>query len=465
MKNSITQHLKNKSFFLIGIGGSGMMGIAELLHNLGFRVRGSDIKENNAIKRLRKLKIKIFIGHDANNLNKNDIVIFSNAIRKNNVELRHSRKNNFTTLSRMEILAELMRLKYGISITGSHGKTTTTSLLSHIMYKNKLDPTYLIGGKLKTDDPHVKLGNSHYLIAETDESDPSFSELKPHLVVLTNLDKEHLDNYDDNFINLEAAMLKLINSIPFYGKVFINGDDKNSMSLLSKVNRDISSYGFSKKNDLVADSIKYIDGKKMTFNITLCDDTYKVSTNLLGKHNVYNILSVISVSIHLGIPIKKAINSLKSFFGASRRFDVYDGIEINNSKPIIIDDYGHHPTEIDSTLDTINEIYPDKKIIMIFQPHRFSRTKAYWKLFLKTFRCLDQIILLPTYSAGEKNNSYDSSFLYQKIKSKNKSLVKSISNIKDIIEETNLVNSVLVLQGAGDIKNIITILKKDNAHK
>ena len=224
-----------------------MMGIAELLHNLGFTVSGSDIRENNAIKRLRKLKIKIFIGHDSKNLNTNDIVIYSNAIRKNNVELRYSRKNNITTLSRMEILAELMRLKYGISITGSHGKTTTTSLLSHIMHKNKLDPTYLIGGKLKTDDPHVKLGNSHYLITETDESDPSFSKLKPHLVVLTNLDKEHLDNYDDNFVNLETAMLELINSIPFYGKAFINGDDKNSVKLLKKINRSIFSYGFSKK--------------------------------------------------------------------------------------------------------------------------------------------------------------------------------------------------------------------------
>tara|TARA_B100000674_G_scaffold29543_1_gene20787 strand:+ start:691 stop:2085 length:1395 start_codon:yes stop_codon:yes gene_type:complete len=460
MKNSITQHLKNKSFFLIGIGGAGMMGIAELLHNLGFTVRGSDIRENNAIKRLRKLKIKIFIGHDSKNLNTNDIVIFSNAIRKNNVELRYSRKNNITILSRMEILAELMRLKYGISITGSHGKTTTTSLLSHIMHKNKLDPTYLIGGKLKTDDPHVKLGNSHYLITETDESDPSFSKLKPHLVVLTNLDKEHLDNYDNSFANLEVAMLKLINSIPFYGKAFINGDDKNSVKLLKKINRSFFSYGLSKKNDLVAGSIKYSNGNKMTFDITFGKNVYKVSTNLLGKHNVYNILSAIAVSVHLGISITKSISSLKSFFGASRRFDVYNNFIINNTKPIVIDDYGHHPTEISSTLKTINELYPDKKIIMIFQPHRFSRTKAYWRSFIKVFKLIDHIILLPTYSAGEKNNSYDSSFLYHKISSKNKLLLKSTTKINDILQETNFDNSVLVLQGAGDIKNITNLLKK-----
>ena len=189
-----------------------------------------------SLLQINKLGIKIFIGHDSKNINLKDIVVFSNAIQKNNIELKFSRQNNLTVLSRMQILAELMRLKYGISITGSHGKTTTTSLLSHIMYKNKLDPTYLIGGKLKTDDPHVKLGNSHYLITETDESDPSFSRLSPHLVVLTNLDKEHLDNYNNNYSNLEASMLELMNSIPFYGKVFINGDDKYSLKLLKKKN-------------------------------------------------------------------------------------------------------------------------------------------------------------------------------------------------------------------------------------
>ena len=459
MKNSITQHLKNKSFFLIGIGGSGMMGIAELLHNLGFKVRGSDIQENNAIKRLRKMKIKIFIGHNSKNINLKDIVVFSNAIQKNNTELKFSRQNNLTVLSRMQILAELMRLKYGISITGSHGKTTTTSLLSHIMYKNKLDPTYLIGGKLKTDDPHVKLGNSHYLVTETDESDPSFSKLTPHLVVLTNLDREHLDNYNNSYSKLEASMLELMNSIPFYGKVFINGDDKNSIKLLKKINRGVCTYGLNKKNNISAKSIVYID-RKMQFDVIFSNRSYTVSTNLLGKHNVYNILSAIAVCLHLGISIDKAIKSISSFFGASRRFDVYEDISINKYKPIIVDDYGHHPTEIISTLDTINKIYPGKKIIMIFQPHRFSRTKAYWPLFLDVFKTLDHIILLPTYSAGEKNNSYDSSFIYRKMKNKNKSLLKSIDDVKNFIKNINLNNSVLVLQGAGDIKDIMKVIKK-----
>ncbi len=458
MKNSITQHLKNKSFFLIGIGGAGMMGIAELLHNMGFLVRGSDIRVNTAITRLRERKIKIFIGHNPKNIKVNDIVVYSNAINQNNAELKHSIKSGLTVLARMEILAELMRLKYGISITGSHGKTTTTSLLSHIMYSNNLDPTYLIGGKLKTDDPHVNLGKSHYLVTETDESDPSFSSLQPHLVVLTNLDKEHLENYNNNYTNLERSILKHINSIPFYGKVFMNGDDKNSNKLIKNINREIFSYGFNKNNILRAQSIVY-SNKYMMFDVHYNNRVYHVNTNLFGKHNIYNILAAVSVAIHLGIHIRRALKSLKTFYGASRRFDVYDNLNIKNSKPIIIDDYGHHPTEIQSTIKTIKEIYIKKKIVMIFQPHRYSRTKLHWKLFSEILSSLDIVLLLPTYSAGEKNNSYDSSFLFKKIKNRNKVFVKSIKSIMSELYKLNLENCVVVLQGAGDIREILTLIK------
>ena len=252
-----------------------------------------------------------------------------------------------------------------------------------------------------------------------------------------------------------------MNSIPFYGKVFINGDDKNSVRLLAKINRAICTFGLNKKNDITAKSIKYVDGKKMQFDVIFSKRTYKVCTNLLGKHNVYNILSAISVCLHLGIPITSAIKSLSSFFGARRRFDVYEDIFINEHKPIIIDDYGHHPTEIHSTLETINKLYPRKKIVMIFQPHRFSRTKAHWRLFLDAFKTLDQIILLPTYSAGEKNNSYDSSFIYKKIKNKNKSLLKSIDEVNNVLKTIDFKNSILVLQGAGDIKDIMSIIKRN----
>ena len=457
MKNTITQHLKNKNFYLIGIGGSGMMGIAELLSNLGFSVRGSDINESLSIKRLRKLKIKVFIGHNVKNIHCNDIIIYSNAIKKTNPELKFARANNMTILSRMEILSELMRLKYGISVTGSHGKTTTTSLLSHILYKNKFDPTYLIGGKLKTDDPHVKLGNSNYLITETDESDPRFTILKPHLVVLTNLDEEHLENYNNSYKNLESSMTQFINSIPFYGKAFINGDDINSVRLLKRVNRETFTYGFKANNQLIADNITY-NQETMNFNLYYDNKSYSITTNLLGKHNIYNILAAISVCIHLEIDIEKIINSVSNFYGASRRFDLYKA-KINNRVINIVDDYGHHPTEIKCTIKTIKDVFPSKKITMIFQPHRYSRTKATWKSFTTVLKDVNKLILLPTYSAGEKKNSYDSHFLYKRLKNKNKILIKSFNSINNKIRENTDNDSVLLLQGAGDIKDIIRIIK------
>ncbi len=457
MKNTITQHLKNKKFYLIGIGGAGMMGIAELLSNLGFSVRGSDINESSSVQRLRKLKIKVFIGHNIKNINSDDIIIYSNAIKKNNSELKFARVHNMTLLSRMEILSELMRLKYGISVTGSHGKTTTTSLLSHILYKNKFDPTYLIGGKLKTDDPHVKLGNSNYLITETDESDPKFTILKPHLVVLTNLDQEHLENYDNSYKNLEISMMQFINSIPFYGKAFINGDDLNSIKLLKRINREIFTYGFKTSNQLHADNITYRK-EKMTFDIHYYDKSHRVTTNLLGKHNIYNILAAISVCIHLEIDIESIIKSVSNFFGASRRFDIYKAI-INNKEINVIDDYGHHPTEIKSTIKTIKDIFPSKKIMMIYQPHRYSRTENTWKSLTSVLKDVNNLILLPTYSAGEKKNQYDSYFLYKKLKNKNKVLMKSLNNIINKISNSIDNESILLLQGAGDIKEIIHQIK------
>ena len=461
MKNTITQHLKNKSFYLIGIGGAGMMGIAELLHNLGFTVHGSDIIDSPSVRRLRELKINICIGHDSSKIKPNDIIIYSNAIKSNNVEIKYARKNGMTILTRMEILSELMRLKYGISITGSHGKTTTTSLLSHILHDNNLDPTYLIGGMLKTDDPHVKLGNSNYLITETDESDPNFIILKPHLVVLTNLDSEHLENYGDSFENLKKSMQNFINSIPFYGQAFINGDDLNSINICKKINRDIFTFGLKNHNHLYAKNILFHE-KKMKFKLIYNNQTYSLATNLIGNHNVYNILAAISVCLHLDIKITNVIQSVSTFFGVSRRLDIHPNIKINKKNIITIDDYGHHPTEVKSTIETIKKIYPKKNIIMVFQPHRYSRTKNSWSYLVKVLNGINNIILLPTYSAGEKKTIYDSKFLFKKLTIKNKIYVETIEQVIEVLKLKIDTKSVLLLQGAGDIKNIITILDKND---
>ena len=461
MKNTITQHLKNKSFYLIGIGGAGMMGIAELLHNLGCNVHGSDIADSPSVRRLREFKININIGHDSSNIKPKDIVIFSNAIKANNIEIKYARKNGMTILTRMEMLSELMRLKYGISITGSHGKSTTTSLLSHILHDNKLDPTYLIGGMLKTDDPHVKLGNSNYLITETDESDPNFTILKPHIVVLTNLDTEHLENYQDSFDNLKECMQDFINSIPFYGRAFVNGDDSNSVKICKKINRNITTFGLKDNNDLCAKNITFYD-KKMNFDLFYNNQVFRIKSNLIGNHNVYNILAAISVCLHLDLKISKIIKSIATFFGVSRRLDIHHDIHIYDKSIITIDDYGHHPTEIKSTIDTIKKIYPNKEIIMIFQPHRYSRTKNSWPSLVRVLKGINDVILLPTYSAGEKKSIYDSKFLYKKLTIKNKIYIKNIDQILDVLRSKIDSKSILLLQGAGDIKNIINMLREND---
>jgi len=238
----------------------------------------------------------------------------------------------------------------------------------------------------------------------------------------------------------------------------LNGDDKNSNKLFKHINREIFSYGFTKNNDLRAKSIMYTN-TYMMFDVHYDNHVYPVQTNLFGKHNIYNILAAVSVAIHLGIDTRKALKSLKTFYGASRRFDIYDNLNIKNSKPTIIDDYGHHPTEIQSTIKTIKEIYPKRKIVMVFQPHRYSRTKLHWKLFSEILSSLDVVLLLPTYSAGEKNNSYDSEYLFKKIRNRNKVYVKSIKNIIPELKKLNLENCVVVLQGAGDIREILNLIK------
>jgi UDP-N-acetylmuramate--alanine ligase len=256
-------------------------------------------------------------------------------------------------------------------------------------------------------------------------------------------------------------MREFIKSIPFYGKVFINGDDKNSLNLAKNINRDIFTFGFKKNNDLYASNILYSENT-MKFNVHYNKKTYLVSTKLLGQHNVYNVLTAMAVCIFIGIKPSRIINSLTSFHGVSRRFDIHKEIFINNKKVLTIDDYGHHPSEIQSTIATITEIYPNKKILIVFQPHRYSRTKSSWRDMLKALNDTNKIILLPTYSAGEKKTIYDSEFLYKKLKTKNKIYLKSLRNIKKTIEAFVDEDTVLLLQGAGDIRNIINLFDNDS---
>ena len=313
------------------------------------------------------------------------------------------------------MLAELMRFKYGITVAGSHGKSTTTSLISWILAESNLDPTYIVGGKLKTSNNHGKLGYGKYLIAEADESDSSFLYLSPQLGVVTNIDKEHLDNYQNNFENLKQAYIDYINNIPFYGRVFLNGDDKTTKSIMKKTNRSITTFGLKQNNDYFSTDIVY-QKNGMSFLINDKNSTHKIKTKLFGKHNILNILASFSVASYLKIPIEKIIKAIKIFEGITRRFDIYYNFQSKFGEYTLINDYGHHPTEINFTLDTIKEVWKNQKICMIFQPHRYSRTENCIDQFIQVLSNVEKVIITETYSGGEQKTKFTSYYLYKKLK-------------------------------------------------
>ena len=459
MNNSFDQIKNLKKIHFIGIGGSGMYGIAEVLLNLGCSVSGSDLIQSTITKRLKSLGVKIYNTHSESNLKKVDLVVFSNAIKKNNPELRFAEKNKITIIPRAKMLAELMRFKYGITVAGSHGKSTTTSLISWILAESKLDPTYIVGGKLKSSNNHGRLGHGKYLIAEADESDSSFLYLSPELGVITNIDNEHLDNYDNNFNNLQKAYLAYINNIPFYGRIFINGDDKNIKPIIKKTNRSKVTFGFNDKNDFYAKDIIY-NKNGMSFLILNNGSTYRIKTKLFGKHNILNILASFSIALYLKIPSKKIIKAIKGFEGISRRFDIYHNFKSKFDEFTLINDYGHHPTEINYTVETIREIWKNKKICMIFQPHRYSRTQNCLSQFIEVLSRVDKLILTGTYSGGERKTKFSSYYLYNQLKENNINCeyVKDIDKIPNKLKNTFGNDYIVLVQGAGNISQVIKLL-------
>ena len=459
MNNSFEQIKNLKRIHFIGIGGSGMYGIAEVLLNLGCTVSGSDLIQSTITKRLKSLGVKIYSNHSISNLKNVDLVVFSNAINKNNPEIQFAEKNKITAIPRAKMLAELMRFKYGITVAGSHGKSTTTSLISWILAESNLDPTYIVGGKLKTSNNHGKLGYGKYLIAEADESDSSFLYLSPQLGVVTNIDKEHLDNYQNNFENLKQAYIDHINNIPFYGRVFLNGDDKNTKSIMKKINRSITTFGLKQNNDYFSTDIVY-QKNGMSFLINDKNSTHRIKTKLFGKHNILNILASFSVASYLKIPIKKIIKAIKKFEGITRRFDIYYNFQSKFGEYTLINDYGHHPTEINFTLDTIKEVWKNQKICMIFQPHRYSRTENCIDQFIQVLSNVEKVIITETYSGGEQKTKFTSYYLYKKLKENhvNCEYVKEIKKIPQKLKSLFEKEDIVLVQGAGNISQVIKLL-------
>ena len=380
----------------VGIGGIGMSGIAEVLHNLGYEVTGSDIRESDTTTRLRGLGIKIFIGHDEKNIDNAHVVVISSAVSQTNPEVIAARDRAVPVIPRAEMLAELGRLKYGILVAGAHGKTTTTSLIATLLGEGGLDPTVVIGGKLKAIGSNARLGQGEFLVAEADESDGSFLKLSPTIAVITNIDREHMDYFKD-IETLKGAFLSFINKVPFYGVAIVCKENEHTRTIIQQIQRRVITYGLSHDSDIYAKNIRY-EGARMSFEAVFKGDSLGMfSVPVPGIHNVLNCLAAILTAMELQVPLEKIRSGLGSFGGIQRRFELR-----GEAKGVrVYDDYGHHPVEIRAVLKAARECFSDSRIVVIFQPHRFSRTRDLMDDFALSFGAADRLYLMDIYAASE----------------------------------------------------------------
>jgi UDP-N-acetylmuramate--alanine ligase len=438
----------------VGIGGVGMSGIAEVLKNLGYEIRGSDIRESENTRRLESLGIPITIGHRPENVKGAHVVVVSSAIPADNPEVLAARQHSIPVIPRAEMLAELARLKYSILIAGAHGKTTTTSLIASILASGGLDPTVIVGGKLKDIGGNAKLGEGEYLVAEADESDGSFLKLSPTIAVVTNIDREHMDFFKD-IKRLKDAFLSFINKVPFYGVSLLFADNEHVKELLPRVQRRFITYGLTQEVDLRAIKIER-QGLKSRFEVILKGQSLGSFEVLLpGLHNVCNTLAAIGVAYELGLDMNGVRRVLRDFSGVQRRFE-FKG-EVSGIK--VFDDYGHHPAEIVATLRAGREAIGERngRFIVVFQPHRYSRTRDLLSDFFDAFRDADKVVLMDIYPAGEEPiNGISSELIYKGIKDTGKDVIyirDKVDILKYLNEELRSGDSLLTL-GAGDVWKI-----------
>ncbi|MBT3519693.1 MAG: UDP-N-acetylmuramate--L-alanine ligase [Gammaproteobacteria bacterium] len=453
--------MRVKNIHFIGIGGSGMSGIASILSDLGYKVSGSDINSSKTTDLLKKKNIKISIGHKKDNILSKDVVIISSAVKNDNVEYKYAKQLNIPIIKRAEMLAELMRFSYGIAVAGTHGKTSTTSILSHILNEASYDPTYIIGGKI-INSSNARLGSSDYLVAEADESDASFLHLQPLMSVITNIDKDHLENHENSFDVLKKNFLEFINNLPFYGLCLINMNDINTRSIINKISRPVKTFGINTNADYVANEIN-LNVMPATYLYKEDGKEYEIKINMPGQHNIMNSLAALAVSRELNVPIKIIQKALINFPGIKRRFEIIGNFNLNKNFFLWIDDYGHHPTEIEEVLKTIKNVWENRRVIMIFQPHRYSRTAEHFNQFVDILKKVDNLILMEIYAANEKPiDNISSEAISLEIKKYNNNVLLINNNedlaksLDDIIEE----NDILLTMGAGNISQFVNYYKE-----
>ena len=450
MKNKI------KNIHFVGIGGSGMSGIAEVMHNLKFKIQGSDLGKSDAIQHLKKIGIKIFNKHLEKNIIHSDVLVVSAAISKKNPEIKAAIKHKIPIIPRAEMLSELMRFKKGIAVAGTHGKTTTTSLIASILSQGNLDPTYVVGGRINSMNTNAKLGGSDLMIVEADESDASFLHLNPVNAVITNIDNDHLGTYQNNFENLKQTYIDFIHQVPFYGAIFLCIDDEHIKSIIPMISRPIITYGISTQADIQAVNIRH-DANKMYFKIK--DKKYKkidfeIVINFPGEHFVRNTLAAISIGLEHGVSINNIKKAIANFKGVARRYEIYDDILIKDKRIKVIDDYGHHPTEIEAVIRATKKGFSKKKINLVFQPHRNTRTRDCFKEFIRVLKIPDRVFLFDIYSAGEEDiKNISTKNLIKSVKHPDIHYLSNFKSAKNTIFNIIEDNSILIIMGAGSIGN------------
>ncbi len=453
---------KTRTIHFVGIGGVGMGGIAEVLLNLGYAVQGSDIKANKVTARLTTLGAEISLGHRSTNLGDADVVVVSSAIIENNPEVVEAKRRRIPVIQRAEMLAELMRFRYGIAVAGTHGKTTTTSLIASVLAEGGLDPTFVIGGRLASADANARLGTGLYLVAEADESDASFLHLQPVIAVVTNIDADHLSSYEGDLGRLKQGFTDFLHNLPFYGLAVLCRDDPSTAELIAGLGRRVMSYGSSGRADVRASDIQ-ADGLASTFVVHRQDrEPWSLRVNLPGRHNVLNALAAVAVAQELGIEDAAVERALEGFSGIDRRFQVLGTITTAAGRVTFVDDYGHHPTEIAATVAAARDAWPTRRLVAAFQPHRYTRTHELMDDFARVLSDVDVLLLTEVYAAGEAPIAgADGKALARAVRTRGAVepvFVETVDDLADALGNLLSDDDVVLTLGAGSIGGIASAL-------
>jgi len=445
-----------KRIHFIGIGGAGMSGIAEVLINQGYEISGSDLRESTVTRRLQAKGAKIFIGHSESNVEGANVVVNSSAVDEHNPEMTGARNHRIPIVRRAEMLGELMRYRHGIAVAGTHGKTTTTSLLASVLAAGDRDPTFVIGGLLNSAGANAQLGASRYLVAEADESDASFLHLQPMVAIVTNIDADHMDTYDGDFSKVKKTFVEFLHNLPFYGLAVVCGDDPVVQEIIPEISRPVLTYGFDEDNDYRAINVSQNE-MSTSFTAMRPDGlpAIDITVNMPGHHNVLNALATVAVATDEGLADEAIQTGLQQFQGVGRRFQVYGEYDVEDGTAMLVDDYGHHPREVAATISAIREGWPERRLLMIYQPHRYTRTRDLYEDFVDVLSQVDSLVLLEVYSAGETPiPGADSRHLCRSIRGRghvDPIFVEGIDGVPEVIADIVQPGDIVLTQGAGNV--------------